>query len=120
MMLIIAFIVAWCFYSNVVWLADTNYRIDLDNELVRSLAVEDDYDGLLAADQVCLTQPSTIKPTVLAKEMIGPLVPRISHSHSRLTVADLSPSIVEASDGRSYGVRGLPRRPDTFPAYVQI
>lgn len=60
MILIMAFVVAWhvCwrpFHSNVVWLADTNYRIDLDNELVRSLALEDDYDGLLAADQVCLT-----------------------------------------------------------------
>ena len=38
--------------SNVIWLADTNYRIDLENERVRSLAVSDDYDALLAADQV--------------------------------------------------------------------
>lgn len=78
MILIMGFIVAWrvCwrrFYSNVVWLADTNYRIDLDNELVRSLALEDDYDGLLAADQVCLTQSSFRESTVLAKDMIGPL-----------------------------------------------
>lgn len=40
--------------SNVVWLADTNYRIDLDNGLVRGLAAQDDYDALLAADQVRL------------------------------------------------------------------
>lgn len=37
---------------NVIWLADTNYRIDLDNETVRSLALADDFDSLLAADQV--------------------------------------------------------------------
>ena len=38
--------------SNIVWLADTNYRIDLDNSLVRALAAQEDYDALLAADQV--------------------------------------------------------------------
>ena len=37
---------------NVIWLADTNYRIDLDNASVRSLAERDDYDPLVAADQV--------------------------------------------------------------------
>lgn len=37
---------------NVIWLADTNYRIDLDNERVRNLALMDDFDALLAADQV--------------------------------------------------------------------
>ena len=37
---------------NVIWLADTNYRIDLDNERVRTLAQIDDFDALLAADQV--------------------------------------------------------------------
>lgn len=36
---------------NVIWLADTNYRIDLENELVRSLAEADQLDGLVAADQ---------------------------------------------------------------------
>lgn len=39
---------------NVIWLADTNYRIDLDNASVRSLAERDDYDPLFAADQVLL------------------------------------------------------------------
>lgn len=34
------------------WLADTNYRIDLDNDTARALAESDDLDGLLAADQV--------------------------------------------------------------------
>lgn len=38
--------------SNVIWLADTNYRIDLENERVRQLAEEDDYDALLSVDQV--------------------------------------------------------------------
>lgn len=36
----------------MIWLADTNYRIDLDNERVRYLAQMDDFDALLAADQV--------------------------------------------------------------------
>jgi synaptojanin len=40
-------------HRSVIWLADTNYRIDLDNETVRALALSDDVDGLLAADQVC-------------------------------------------------------------------
>jgi len=39
-------------FRNVIWLADTNYRIDLDNATVRSLAEHDDFDPLLAADQV--------------------------------------------------------------------
>jgi hypothetical protein len=38
--------------SIVIWLADTNYRVDLENELVRSLAVTDQLNALLAADQV--------------------------------------------------------------------
>ncbi|KAI0375801.1 inositol polyphosphate phosphatase [Pilatotrama ljubarskyi] len=39
-------------HQNIVWLADTNYRIDLDNERVRTLALLDDFDALLAADQL--------------------------------------------------------------------
>ncbi|EGO27701.1 hypothetical protein SERLADRAFT_446933 [Serpula lacrymans var. lacrymans S7.9] len=39
-------------HENVIWLADTNYRIELDNETVRSLAEADDFDSLLAADQL--------------------------------------------------------------------
>ncbi|THH26808.1 hypothetical protein EUX98_g7380 [Antrodiella citrinella] len=39
-------------HQNIVWLADTNYRIDLENEHVRFLAQTDDYDALLAADQL--------------------------------------------------------------------
>ncbi|KAF9651242.1 inositol polyphosphate phosphatase [Thelephora ganbajun] len=39
-------------HQNVVWLADTNYRIDLENDLVRSLAQCDKFDALLAADQL--------------------------------------------------------------------
>lgn len=37
---------------NVIWLADTNYRIDLDNEPVRSLVQAGDFDALVAVDQV--------------------------------------------------------------------
>jgi synaptojanin len=38
--------------SNVIWLADTNYRIDLDNASVRAYAEDDALDMLLAADQL--------------------------------------------------------------------
>jgi len=37
---------------NVVWAADTNYRISLPNEQVRPLAESDDYDALYDADQL--------------------------------------------------------------------
>lgn len=37
---------------NVIWMADNNYRIDLDNGTVRSLAETDELDALFAADQV--------------------------------------------------------------------
>lgn len=40
------------FHSNVFWLADTNYRIDLSNESVRTLATAGDYDPLVGSDQV--------------------------------------------------------------------
>ncbi|EPQ59096.1 DNase I-like protein [Gloeophyllum trabeum ATCC 11539] len=39
-------------HDNVIWLADTNYRIDLENETVRALALSDNLDALLAADQL--------------------------------------------------------------------
>ncbi|KAJ3575821.1 hypothetical protein NP233_g830 [Leucocoprinus birnbaumii] len=39
-------------HDNVIWLADTNYRIDLDNAAVRSYAEADDFDPLVAADQL--------------------------------------------------------------------
>ncbi|KAI9000860.1 DNase I-like protein [Trametes punicea] len=39
-------------HQNIIWLADTNYRIDLDNDRVRNLALMDDFDALLAADQL--------------------------------------------------------------------
>lgn len=38
--------------SNVIWLGDANYRLDLDNETARVLVDADDFDALLAADQV--------------------------------------------------------------------
>lgn len=39
-------------HQNVIWLADTNYRIELDNYIVRTLIESDDFDGLVAADQL--------------------------------------------------------------------
>lgn len=38
--------------SNIVWAADTNYRISLPNEEVRGLAEADAYDELYEADQL--------------------------------------------------------------------
>ena len=38
--------------SNVIWLADTNYRIDMENGIVRSMAEAEDLDALVAADQL--------------------------------------------------------------------
>src|ERR1700677_103853 len=38
--------------SNVIWLADTNYRIELENASVRAYAEDDALDMLLAADQL--------------------------------------------------------------------
>ncbi|PCH41458.1 inositol polyphosphate phosphatase [Wolfiporia cocos MD-104 SS10] len=39
-------------HDNVIWLADTNYRIDLENDRARFLAEFEDYDALVAADQL--------------------------------------------------------------------
>ncbi|KAJ7752739.1 SacI homology domain-containing protein [Mycena maculata] len=39
-------------HDNVIWLADTNYRIDFDNDTARSLVASDDFDSLLAGDQL--------------------------------------------------------------------
>jgi hypothetical protein len=39
-------------HRNVIWLADTNYRIDLDNDTVRALVRIGDLETLLEADQV--------------------------------------------------------------------
>ncbi|KAI9574632.1 phosphatidylinositol phosphate phosphatase [Boletus coccyginus] len=39
-------------HDNIIWLADTNYRIGLPNESVRSLAMERDYDPLVGSDQL--------------------------------------------------------------------
>ncbi|TFL05727.1 DNase I-like protein [Pterulicium gracile] len=39
-------------HENVIWLADTNYRINLDNETVREFASRREYDPLLLKDQL--------------------------------------------------------------------
>ncbi|KAG8218684.1 DNase I-like protein [Butyriboletus roseoflavus] len=41
-------------HDKVIWLADTNYRIDLPNENVRSLVTERYYDPLVGSDQLRL------------------------------------------------------------------
>ncbi|KAG8980080.1 inositol polyphosphate 5-phosphatase, partial [Tulasnella sp. 427] len=39
-------------HDVVIWAADTNYRIDLDNEDVRSFATSDNFEPLVMADQL--------------------------------------------------------------------
>ncbi|BGP54025.1 Inositol-1,4,5-trisphosphate 5-phosphatase 1 [Rhodotorula sphaerocarpa] len=39
-------------HEHVIWAADTNFRIGLSNDEVRSLAERDEYDALWAADQL--------------------------------------------------------------------
>ncbi|XP_006460370.1 hypothetical protein AGABI2DRAFT_150338 [Agaricus bisporus var. bisporus H97] len=39
-------------HENVIWLADTNYRIDMENAEVRAYAEADDLDPLYSADQL--------------------------------------------------------------------
>ncbi|GAA5830258.1 hypothetical protein JCM11251_001286 [Rhodosporidiobolus azoricus] len=43
-------------HDNIVWAADTNYRISLPNEEVRGLAEADAYDELYEADQLNLAR----------------------------------------------------------------
>jgi len=65
-------------HENVIWLADTNYRIDLDNASVRSLAERDDYDPLVAADQ--LRQAMDMK-IVFSEYEEGPLLFRPTYRY---------------------------------------
>jgi hypothetical protein len=51
--------------SNIVWAADTNYRINMTNDEARPLAENDDYETLFAADQVSIS--STLKATSMLK-----------------------------------------------------
>ncbi|TDL29681.1 DNase I-like protein, partial [Rickenella mellea] len=39
-------------HENVIWLGDLNYRIDLENDIVRQLIERDELDTLVAADQL--------------------------------------------------------------------
>jgi len=39
-------------HDNIIWAADTNYRIDLDNDSVRKYALASELDTLLARDQL--------------------------------------------------------------------
>ncbi|KAF9006532.1 DNase I-like protein [Cyathus striatus] len=47
-------------HENVIWVADTNYRIDLDNATVRSLSINDNFDSLHAADQLKMAMDSRV------------------------------------------------------------
>jgi len=65
-------------HQNVIWLGDTNYRIDLENERVRQLAVSDDFDALLAADQLKLSMDDG---DVFAGCMEGPVLFRPTYKY---------------------------------------
>lgn len=59
-------------YRNIIWLADTNYRIDMDNAEVRAHAEADYLDPLIAADQVSgLPQIATAANSHLASACHG-------------------------------------------------
>ncbi|KAK7470419.1 Inositol-1,4,5-trisphosphate 5-phosphatase 1 [Stygiomarasmius scandens] len=65
-------------HENVIWLADTNYRINLDNDTVRSLAQKDDLDALIAADQ--LKQVMDLRQVFVGYEE-GPLLFRPTYRY---------------------------------------
>ena len=48
---------------NVIWIADTNYRVELDNDIVRHLAENDELDALVASDQVSHRALHFFQPT---------------------------------------------------------
>lgn len=49
-------------YRNVVWLADSNYRLDLENDVVRQFAIAGELDELVAADQVRASDLADVRP----------------------------------------------------------
>ncbi|KAI0775957.1 DNase I-like protein [Trametes elegans] len=65
-------------HQNTIWLADTNYRIDLDNDRVRTLASIDDFDALLAADQL---RRAMDERAVFAGYQEGPLLFRPTYKY---------------------------------------
>ncbi|KAI0939420.1 hypothetical protein AcV5_000847 [Taiwanofungus camphoratus] len=65
-------------HENVVWLADTNYRIDLENERVRDLALSEDFDALLAADQL---KQSIDEQVVFVGYQEGPILFRPTYKY---------------------------------------
>ncbi|KAJ3518071.1 hypothetical protein NLJ89_g77 [Agrocybe chaxingu] len=76
-------------HENVIWLADTNYRIDLDNATVRALAEHDDFDPLFAADQ--LRQAMDLKAAFAGYEE-GPLLFRPTYRY------DLGTDVYDTSE----------------------
>lgn len=63
----------------MIWLADTNYRIDLENEIVRSLATTDQLDALLAADQVRITITRDFCPNIPSSCLISSTPVKTGH-----------------------------------------
>jgi hypothetical protein len=64
--------------STIVWLADTNYRIDLDNASVRAYAEDDALDMLFAADQLNFAMTSG---TAFSGYIEGPIVFRPTYRY---------------------------------------
>ena len=65
-------------HSTIIWLADTNYRIDLDNASVRAYAEDDALDMLLAADQLNYAMTSG---TAFSGYIEGPIVFRPTYRY---------------------------------------
>ncbi|KAH9987805.1 inositol polyphosphate phosphatase [Russula vinacea] len=63
---------------HIIWLADTNYRIDLDNASVRAYAEDDALDMLLAADQLNYAMTSG---TAFSGYIEGPIVFRPTYRY---------------------------------------
>ena len=64
--------------STIIWLADTNYRVDLDNASVRAYAEDDALDMLLAADQLNFAMSSG---TAFSGYVEGPIVFRPTYRY---------------------------------------
>lgn len=65
-------------HDTIVWLADTNYRIDLDNASVRAYAEDDALDMLFAADQLNFAMTSG---TAFSGYIEGPIVFRPTYRY---------------------------------------
>jgi len=69
-------------HDNIIWLADTNYRVDLTNENIRRMVDADELDVLVAADQLKNVMDSQL---VFAGYDEGPLTFRPTYKYDVFT-----------------------------------